>query len=190
MFFTTDDKKITVVNGQVINWWSRIYEYRWVLDNIKSDDKIIDAGCGLTHPLKHELAKRSSKQVIAIDYDNKLMNYKGNNLINIIADIKDIPLPAESVDVIVCVSVIEHIWSQPNGSENVRKVINEFHRLLKKGGRVLLTIDYPTVDVEWILKRFSRKGFSSTDGDINRPANAVYEPVAKLYVWGSEFIKT
>lgn len=53
--------------------------------------------------------------------------------IDIEADItKKIPVPSQSIDSVVCFQVLEHV-------NNPEKVINEIHRILKKGGACLLT---------------------------------------------------
>ena len=57
-----------------------------------------------------------------IDYSN----------LDIVSDITDIPLEKESLDVILCVEVIEHL-------ENPLLAFQEFSRLLKNGGKLILT---------------------------------------------------
>jgi SAM-dependent methyltransferase len=53
--------------------------------------------------------------------------------IDIIADItKKIPLKNGEIDSVVCFQVLEHV-------ENPKKVVDEIHRVLRKGGRCLLT---------------------------------------------------
>ena len=55
---------------------------------------------------------------------------------DILADICDTKLPSEEWDLIICSQVIEHVF-------DFRKAIEECHRLLKKGG--FLIIDCPFV---------------------------------------------
>ncbi|TAL70781.1 MAG: class I SAM-dependent methyltransferase [Bacteroidetes bacterium] len=55
--------------------------------------------------------------------------------IDIVSDITSIPLENESIDVILCVEVLEHV------PEPVL-VIKEFTRLLKKGGNLILTAPF------------------------------------------------
>ncbi|WNG88961.1 class I SAM-dependent methyltransferase [Mycobacterium sp. ITM-2016-00317] len=53
-----------------------------------------------------------------------------------VLNIEEIALPDESVDVIVCSHVLEHV--------NDAKALREFHRILKPGGRALLM--FPIVE--------------------------------------------
>ena len=55
--------------------------------------------------------------------------------LDIISDIIDIPLEDNSLDVILCVEVIEHV-------ENPLLVFKEFSRLLKKDGKLILTAPF------------------------------------------------
>jgi ubiquinone/menaquinone biosynthesis C-methylase UbiE len=55
--------------------------------------------------------------------------------LDIVSDIIDIPLEDESLDVILCVEVIEHV-------ENPLLVFKEFSRLLKKDGKLILTAPF------------------------------------------------
>ena len=55
--------------------------------------------------------------------------------LDIISDIIDIPLEDNSIDVILCVEVIEHV-------ENPLLVFKEFSRLLKKDGKLILTAPF------------------------------------------------
>jgi ubiquinone/menaquinone biosynthesis C-methylase UbiE len=52
--------------------------------------------------------------------------------INIRSEVYDIPLPDESVDIILCTQVLEHL-------KYPARAIKEMHRLLKPGGRLYLS---------------------------------------------------
>jgi SAM-dependent methyltransferase len=63
--------------------------------------------------------------------------YKGDLVkylepVDYVCDITSVPLPAESLDAILCTEVIEHVVEPV-------AVLDEFRRLLKPGGRLLLT---------------------------------------------------
>jgi SAM-dependent methyltransferase len=51
-----------------------------------------------------------------------------------------IPLDNDSVDYLVCLSVLEHIVSR-EGPELHRKVLSEFRRVLRSGGLLIMTCD-------------------------------------------------
>lgn len=75
-------------------------------------------------------------------------NYSG---ISIKSDIIDIPLESSSVDVILCTEVFEHL-------KYPILAINEFSRLLKKGGKLLLTA--PVCCLTHMAPYFYYNGFS------------------------------
>ncbi len=68
--------------------------------------------------------------------------------IDIISDITKIPEPDQSYDVILCSEVLEHL-PDPNGA------LNEFQRLLKKDGRLIITAPFNS------LTHFAPYHFSS-----------------------------
>jgi SAM-dependent methyltransferase len=61
------------------------------------------------------------------------VDLKKHKLINLVADLEAIPLLSESIDHILLWHVLEHI-------HNDRAVIAEMHRVLRKGGGVLVSV--------------------------------------------------
>lgn len=57
------------------------------------------------------------------------------SLIDLVCDIVDIPEPATSFDVILCSEVLEHL-------PDAIRVLDEFRRLLKPGGQLILTAPF------------------------------------------------
>ncbi|MCK9467364.1 MAG: class I SAM-dependent methyltransferase [Candidatus Absconditabacterales bacterium] len=114
---------------------------RIVMKNIlKFQDKnktLLDAGCG-RGPYVF-LAKNYFKKIFAFEYDVKELNFaKKNNYNNekIIynqVDLTNIPLETESIDYIICSEVLEHI-------PDYQKACNECYRVLKKGGKMILSM--------------------------------------------------
>jgi len=51
----------------------------------------------------------------------------------ILGDARDIPAPAGSFDLALCVHVLEHVWED-------RRVMGELHRVLKPGGVAIVTV--------------------------------------------------
>ena len=54
---------------------------------------------------------------------------------NILADICQIPLEAESIDKVLCCEVLEHL-------EEPQKAIKEIYRVLKQGGELILSVPF------------------------------------------------
>ncbi len=111
-----------------------------VLTGIPSGLRILDAGAG-------ELAnKKYCRHLEYISQDFCQYEGLGDNKglqtgawetyqIDLVSDITDIPEVDESFDVILCSEVLEHL-------PNPVLALNEFQRLLKKGGSIIITAPF------------------------------------------------
>jgi len=129
-------------------WWSRPFEYQFCLNQIKSNDIILDAGCGIEHPFKIEAARRC-KKVIAIDSDPRLMDLKKIDKIEYKSGsiVESSKIIEEKVDKIFCISVLEHM-----STEDVIKSLDDFSNCLQPKGNIILTVDYPTLTPQYLIK--------------------------------------
>ena len=144
-------------------WMVRLWEYPWAIINseILPDSKILDVGAGWSlFPLY--LAQRSGN-IDSIDTDERQMkllspalaeilklkvNYFVDNALHLSA--KD-----NTYDYVFCISVLEHLEEETDKGKPVnwhknkldRIAIREFLRVIKPGGRVILTLDYASDDI-------------------------------------------
>lgn len=65
--------------------------------------------------------------------DYKTMDYDARTGADVVGDIHNIPLPNDSIDAIICSSVLEHV------KDPVRAVL-ELKRILKKGGKIFVYV--------------------------------------------------
>ena len=126
-----------------LSWWSRPFEYKFILDEIalylktnktnKTNFKILEIGPGCSF-LTNELLKISeieSYDIIDIDID--VLDFWKSNSGKI--DVKEInSLSSQCYDIIISVSVFEHINDRFN-------VLNRISESLRNGGLMLLTLD-------------------------------------------------
>ncbi|OGH79032.1 MAG: hypothetical protein A3G08_00385 [Candidatus Magasanikbacteria bacterium RIFCSPLOWO2_12_FULL_47_9b] len=137
----------------------------------KKEYTIVDLGCG-DAPYKslfHNYAK-----YIGVDIE-------AYTDVDIVAKMWDIPLPDNSVDFLLSTEVIEH-------SEKPKETIAEICRILKPGGKALLTIPflYPLhgSDDRW---RFTIHGLSQLMGEEKkhtcsiRPSNGFFITYGQLF---------
>ena len=91
--------------------------------------RVLDAGAGASkyRPLFAHCKYESQD---FCQYQGELVKY--DRPIDHVCDITQIPIPAQSLDAILCTEVFEHV-PQP------MEVLAEFSRLLKPGGKLLLT---------------------------------------------------
>lgn len=122
---------------------SRSREYDFVMNNIPSKgNRILDVGStGSLLPLK--LAK-TGYDVYVIDV--RKYHEKHPNLTVVNTDIRNTPFSDDFFGVITCVSTIEHIglggYGDPKYDGGGESAMEEFKRILKKHGRLILTTPF------------------------------------------------
>lgn len=154
------DNKIISMNDILGNFQNEAARRAWIISKLKeiSDGKILlDAGAGEMQ--YREYCKHL--EYIAQDFGKYDPNeiskgLKGCSIwdttkVNITCDIIDIPLENETVDVILCTEVLEHLV-------NPLLAVKEFSRILKKDGELLLTA--PFCSLVHMAPYFFSSGFS------------------------------
>jgi SAM-dependent methyltransferase len=97
--------------------------------SLAAGSEVLDAGAGNApfRPLFAHCRYRT------IDWPSSV--HPGARRADVIADLTDVPLPDASADTILCTEVLEHVFDAP-------RVLTELHRLLRPGGRLLLTVPF------------------------------------------------
>jgi SAM-dependent methyltransferase len=145
----------------VITHWSREWEYPWAVINAeitRNYTTILDCGCGGS-PLLPYITEKTGCFSTGIDltygdrfkeierYDTPLADLKNfytdpstlvPNFKVVKGSIANIPAVPEFFDRVFCISVIEHIESE----DIAKKCVSEMVRVLKPGGRLLITMDH------------------------------------------------
>jgi len=129
-----------------LHQWSRQWEYPFVYSKIqelaqhKSQLRILDAGSGVTF-FPYFLNAKSNASVCCCDYDKNLSNiFKNINFCKgkieefSAANLSSIPYEKESFFIVYCISVLEH-------TDNYEAIIEEFFRILRPGGSLVVTFD-------------------------------------------------
>jgi SAM-dependent methyltransferase len=128
--------------------WSRQWEYPFVYSKIinklevhNTPLKILDAGSGITFFPYFLKSQFPSFDIICGDVDlsiNRIydqVNKSNNNKIKFMnMDLGFIPFENECLDIVYSISVIEHI-------DNYLRIIDEFYRIIKPGGKLIITFD-------------------------------------------------
>jgi ubiquinone/menaquinone biosynthesis C-methylase UbiE len=119
----------------------RLYEWkrRLALQWVNAQDVVLDAGCGnglFTIPLSAH-----ARMVYGVDFTEELLNdLKANlptcqpaNLQLVQGDLRRLPFSDEFFDSIVCYSTLYYV-------RELDRVLREFHRTLKRGGRAIFDL--------------------------------------------------
>jgi SAM-dependent methyltransferase len=91
--------------------------------------RLLDAGCGRYLTFSKEFA--ATAQVVGIDLESSLETANEHSPFGVRGDLGKLPFATGHFDLIISRYVVEHL-------EHPARVFQEFHRVLKPGGRVIL----------------------------------------------------
>jgi ubiquinone/menaquinone biosynthesis C-methylase UbiE len=172
-------------------WWSRGHEYAWAEQFAGPEHVVLDAACGIGHPLKLVLAQRC-RATFACDLDPRIDDPE-----QIVADIQPdfgaeaaqafaraslqrlertrcsitaTPYGDAAFDRVFCISVLEHL-----PADDRKATLREFARIVRPNGLVLLTMDHPLVDLDEFVQAVAAAGLRFV-GDVRRhvPLDALW----------------
>lgn len=174
-------------------WWSRGHEYAWAMQFAAAEHTVLDAASGIGHPLKFALAQRC-RATFACDLDARITDDAA-----ILADIQPehdgeaarelarqwlpridrrqasitaTPYANASFDRVFCISVLEHL---PPADRLA--TLREFARIVRPGGRIVLTMDHPLVDLDEFVRCVAAAGLRFV-GEVRQqvPPDALWSP--------------
>ena len=137
------ENKLTNNDFGLSNQTNREKWLECTLKNIPSGLRILDAGAGELNYKKFcthlNYVSQDFAQYDGVGNNSGLQTSTWNNsLLDIVSDITSIPEPDASFDAIMCIEVFEHISSPV-------EAIKEFSRLLKKGGKLIITAPFASL---------------------------------------------
>ena len=111
--------------------WPHVKQF---LDDISSNSKVLDIGCGNGKNMKYGFQNKDL-EMYGLEYSQVLTNICLKNGLNVIqGSALTLPFTDESFDAIIMIAVIHHIEPELH-----TKVLNEIQRVLKPGGKCLIT---------------------------------------------------
>ncbi len=157
-FFNLVYRIINLKTGK-IEIGERIVEIPFLYKNLdfNSMEKILDLGC-VGSKISMQLAS-IGYNVVGIDYRPFIFKHK--NLKFIQGNFFDIDLPHESFDCVICISTIEHIglpaYNITPFEHGDKKAIEKIYNLLKKGGKLILTVPFGKSLVNQFERNYDQK---------------------------------
>jgi len=118
--------------------YDRYYAGRRFFDSLYRDairrhlvpgQHLLDAGCGRYLKFSKELS--ATAHVVGIDLESTLETENSSAPFGVRGDLSRLPFPAESFDMVISRSVVEHL-------DDPVQVFREFSRVLRPGGKVVI----------------------------------------------------
>ncbi len=147
----------------------RAVEYPWIVSKLKGKDKLIlDAGSALNFPFVLDSIGMREKTFVLCTLSPEEEHYSSPRVSYIYDDLRGTMLKSGHFDVVTCISTIEHIGLDNtklySGDEryleeqvdDYLKVVVELRRVLKPGGKLLLTVPYGKYQNHGWLQQFDR----------------------------------
>ena len=133
----------------------RYLRYRIVLSKIPSNSIVCDIGCGKN---AYFFKKISGLINYGFGFDKDIEFYKDSKieLRKINFETEKLPLSQEIVDIVTMMAVLEHL-------DNCQNVLQEIYRILKPGGRLILTTPSPAAKFILEFLAFKLKLISRRD---------------------------
>lgn len=116
--------------SEVVKW----YESMLQIALRSSQGPWVDAGCG--HGYVTEFLRRNGASAIGVDIDHNQLKSRLAGDLCVIADVKSLPFKDDSINGVIAFEVLEHL-------RRPLKAMAEFHRVLKRGGSLLITTPTP-----------------------------------------------
>ncbi|MFT7619342.1 MAG: 2-polyprenyl-3-methyl-5-hydroxy-6-metoxy-1,4-benzoquinol methylase [Planctomycetota bacterium] len=150
----------------------------------KSGLKALDVGCG-SGVISDGLGKRGL-EVTGVDANKAAQEYASktfgrDHVRFLLGYLDELELPESTFDVATCLEVIEHVYPP-----QIEKLLGDLARLLKPGGRLLITTPnyrglWPMI--EWAADRFA----STADMDVDQHVTRIHRKMLRGFLEAAGF---
>jgi 2-polyprenyl-3-methyl-5-hydroxy-6-metoxy-1,4-benzoquinol methylase len=110
--------------------WSRTFYAERIRKHATPGGRLLDAGCGRYLEFSSELS--DDLQVVGIDLEKQFETHNQRSPFAVRGDLERLPFPDGCFDTVISRSVVEHL-AEPE------QVFQEFARVLKPGGKVIIS---------------------------------------------------
>lgn len=153
-------------SGYGIGLDERIVEYPWLLSRMRdSESLVLDGGSVLNYPFLLDAPQIAGKRLVIMTLAPESTMAKRQNVSYVFGDLRETIFRDDVFDLVVSVSTLEHVGMDnaklytDDGRHNESRpddylrVIEEFRRVLKPGGRFLMTVPFGKAqNVGWLYQ--------------------------------------
>ncbi len=145
----------------------RAVEYLWAFSRLKLEDNmLLDAGSALNFPFLLDSRGLQDCNITLCTLAPELPHYKDARVSYIYNDLRNLMLKDSWFDVVTCISTIEHVGMdntllyseddkhRESSKNDYLKVVGELKRVLKPGGKLLLTVPFGRYENYGWLQQF------------------------------------
>ncbi len=137
--------------GEEIHRTSKLYTISCIPD--KGNLKVLDVGCGTG--LNSSLIAKQGHQMYGVDISsNAIAKYNNRGMTGLVCDLERfLPFRAHTFDLVFFSEVVEHLVSPQD-------VLKEIHRILKPGGKLVLSTPNSAF---WVYRILGLLGYTLTE---------------------------
>jgi len=135
----------------------RAIELAWTLGRYRGQARVLDVRYAYAEPIwLATLLGLGAKNLVGVD----LVEREVPHMSTVVADLRRLPFPSRSFDVVFCISTLEHVGADNTryGSAHERddegpaRALRELRRVTARGGRILLTVPCgERADSDWYV---------------------------------------
>ena len=161
------------INGARLYWYCDYPEFWDFFKGCNKDNKIVDAGCG-KGVVADELSLQGFKNIELMDIQDIRVLAKDKPFHKVDFNHDKFPFADNSIDLVVSTAVIEHL-------ENQYHYLREIHRILKPGGRLVITMPscWNIISRLLFLKTGGVESFHGTNHHINVITKNIFDFMLK-----------
>lgn len=170
-------------------YYDRALEYPWAIENCNLEKgKMMDVGSTVGHMFRENLPKEVEVYTLNLEDEKRFPYIEG--ITQVRGDIRKTEFDTNFFNLITCISTLEHIGVE--GRYHVKqdltgdsKAMKEMLRILKPGGRLLLTVPYGKYDVLPINRLYNKERIKDLSKGYNLVSSRYVKFDAKYHIWKS-----